>query len=180
LRLAYRASVVDQKVCDLYPLFSSKQLLQVFFDLVGSCLFGEVQPPRQSLDVCIHNDSLRFPKGYSENDVRRFASDSRQLQKFFHCLGDFAFVLFYEEPARALNTFRLVAEEARGVDHGFQLTRVCFREVLCCPVTRKERGSDGVHHFVGALRGKYGRNEQLEGIRKVQRAFRIGVRGFKA
>ena len=56
-----------------------------------------------------------------------------------------------------------------------KFVRLGLRKSSRGTVTRKKMGSDHVHPFVGALRGKDGRDQELEGRLKIQFAMRVGI-----
>jgi len=79
---------------------------------------------------------------------------------------------------RALNAFCLVAIEAGGFDRVFQLRERRLRVIFRRAIFPKQTGRDHVDAFVGGLRRKDGRYEQLKRISKVQLAMRVWINSW--
>src|SRR2546428_1947111 len=84
------------------------------------------------------------------------------------------FIFVGNNAARGLDAFRLISKEAAGMDQCFQFRRINIRKVFRRLAPLEQRWSDLIHHLVGALRRKNGRNQKLKRILMVKRA--LGVR----
>src|SRR3989339_59674 len=73
-----------QKMRKYKPILLMHLLHQVKLYLLGSTVFGQAEPLRDSYDMSINNNPLKLIESVSHHDICSLPSDSRQFQKVFH------------------------------------------------------------------------------------------------
>ena len=167
--------MMDKKVGKHDPFFRREKLHQILLDFIRPFLFREIQTAGQSLYVRVHHDSIGFAVGDTEDNVCGLSRDPGQFQQIVHRVGYFAAVFVRDHPARRLDALGFIAEEAAGVDHGFQFFRSGVGELPGSPVFLEQCRSDGIDHLVRALSGQDRRNQQLKRVFVIQRAFCVRI-----
>ena len=129
----------------------------------GNGLPAQPQPSREPADVGVDRDALGLPESRREHDIGRLAGDAGQGQKLLHGRRDLTPEILLDPLRRADDALGLVAEKAAGADFRLQGGPVGVGEVRGGRILTEETGRDHVHPLVGALRGKDGGDEDLEG-----------------
>src|SRR3954468_21380854 len=76
---------------------------------------------------------------------------------------------------RAPDAFGLAPKKSGRANHFLQRGGGGFRVIGCSAVLREQGRRYGVHSFIGALGGQYGRDQQLERIPKIELAVRVRI-----
>ena len=165
----------DQPVTEIGPGGAGEEFHQILFHLHGIAVCRQSQPQGKSADMGIDDDPLVFSKCVAEHDIGRLAPHTMQGREFIHRLRNFAAVLRDDVCACRTNRLCLVAIEPGGLHRLFDFLLRGSREIARGFILFKQRRRDHVHPLVGALRGKNRRDEELQGIRKIELAMRIRV-----
>src|SRR3954463_12643130 len=112
------AAMPDQLVGKVDPLLAWDDLHKVLLDLLRHLIAGEFKTPRETVDVGVDDDALRFLEPRTEDDVGGFAGNSGQGEELVHLLRDLAFEIFDDLARGADDRFRFVAEEAGAANIG--------------------------------------------------------------
>jgi hypothetical protein len=123
--------------------------------------------------VRVHGDSLDFAVSAVKDDVGGFPCHAWQLQQFLHGFGNFAVEFLYEHFGGVFEVSGFVVVEARRPDVLLQFSEVDVGVVFGFGVFFEEFFGDFVYLFVGCLRGKHGRYEQLQRIGMMQGDFGV-------
>lgn len=169
------ATVMDESVRKIDPLFGGEQLLEVPFDFFGGLMSGESEEVGNAPDMGIDDDTAGNSEGGPEDDVGCFASDPWESGQFFKSAGNLSTMLCDECGSHSPDIGGFGPEEAEGVDDVLDILLGSIGELLRRGVFFEEAGSDGVDAFVGALGGENGGDGQLEGVFVDQGAFRRGI-----
>ena len=121
--------MVDQLQWKLNPLFLGDDLHQILLDLDRIGMFGQVEPPRDTLDMSVHYNPGRDSIETTQNNIGRFASGSRNRDQLVHGLGDLPAKISENLPGGSDQRFCLVPEESGGPDVVAKLLQICVREV---------------------------------------------------
>jgi len=116
----------------------------------------------------IRSDSLVLMERRIENDGGRFASNARQMRKFFHGTGDAAVMFGKENLAQLLNVLGLRMKRAAGMNEFFQLLARNSDVLLWLPEAPEERLGDNIHTHISALRGEDGGHEEIQWCLPIQ------------
>ncbi len=173
---ADRPAVKDQQVREQRPLLSRHDLHQILLDFHCVGLTREAQTKRHPRDVRVDHDPLVLPECVAEDDVRRLATDAREMRELVHRTRDLAAVLVHDRPSHAHETLRLVAEEPRALDAVLQVLRLRLGQRGRVGEAREQLRRHHVDAHVRALGGQNRRDEELVGIPVVERALRVRVR----
>ena len=71
-RFADSAAVIDEDVRETSPSLFGKEFFQIFLDLIGIMVFGEIQSHGKPLDVGIHDDARNIKSG-TQNAIGRLS-----------------------------------------------------------------------------------------------------------
>src|SRR5687767_1034796 len=93
-------------------MFLRNKRLKVKLDLFRRCFFCKTQPLRQSRDMCVNHDAGRDPESVSEDDVRRFSSNTSERQNVVHIARNLAPEFVKYPSGCSPNTLRLVPKKA--------------------------------------------------------------------
>jgi len=121
--------MVDQLQWKLNPLFLGDNLHKILLDLDRIGMFGKVEPPRDTLDVCIHYNPGRDSIVTAQNNIGRFASGSRNRDQLLHGLGDLPAKISENLAGGSDQGFGLVPEETGGPDVIANFFQICIGEV---------------------------------------------------
>ena len=164
--MARRATVMNEQVAELYPFFAREQPHQIGFDFFRTALGGKIQPARQALNMRVHDHAFSLFKGHAQDDIGRFSRDTGQLDKFLHGCRNLASVLLRDEPARPLDAFGFISEEAGGVNHLLQFRWIGPGKLAGRLVSTEQGWCDRVDHPIGALCRENRGDEQLQRVRR--------------
>ncbi len=157
------------------PVWSLHERLKVALDGIGVVMNREAKTPSQSADMRVDGDT-GDAEGVAEYHVGGLAPDPAQSDQVLHRCGDLPVVPLDEVPRKPEEGLRLRAEEpCRPHEFLNPLAGRC-RKGHGVGVGGEEGGGDLVDPDVRALRGEYGRDEQLERIPEVK--FTASVRVF--
>ncbi len=165
----------DEPVAEERPGFARNELKQVLFDFFRSFGVGESEALGEALDVGVDNDAFGAAKDFAEDDVGGFSADAWELNEGVEGVGDGAVVVFKEGAGAALNVASFGAEEAGGLDEGFEFREGDFSVVAGGFASGEKGGGDLIDSGVGALGGEDGGDEEIEGGMIVEFAVGVGV-----
>ena len=146
-------------------------------DLLRCVAFGKLEAARDAEDVCVDDDAFGQTVADTQNDVGGFARGAGDGDELGEGLRNLAVVVGENFAGSALNGFGFIAEEAGGLDEGFELGQSRFGHIGRGRKAAKELGRDHVDANVSTLRGKDGGDEQLPRRAVSERADGVGV-GF--
>ena len=117
------AAVEDEGVSKLGPTWSWEEGHEEFLDFGGVHLgvVHESEAPCEALDVGIDGESDIDVECVAEDNICGFASDSSEGEEFIHCARDFAIEIVDDGGHGRVDGLGFVAEEADGLDVGFDL-----------------------------------------------------------
>ena len=121
--------MVNQLQRKLDPLFLGDDLHEILLNLDRIGMFGEVEPPRDTLDVRVHHNPRRDSIETTQDNIGCFASGSRNRDQLLHGLGDFAAEIGENLPGGSDQGLCLAAEETGGPDVIAKLFQICVGEV---------------------------------------------------
>ena len=122
----------------------------------------------------IHHHRTGDPVKVSQQQVRRFAPDPRQLQQLFHAVGYFPAVLVQQDNGALDNVPGLGAEKAAGMDQFLYFGDVGFGKGLQRRKAGEERGGNLIHPFIRTLGGEPDGEQQFIILPVIQ-----GTDGFR-
>src|SRR5664279_4529175 len=169
---AQRATVQDDLVRETNPLVARDRLHQVLLDLLRILVFRQLQAARDALHMRVHHHAVGDPVPRSQHDVRGLAGHSGQLQEFVHGARYLAAELADQLTGGAHHRLRFVAEESGGANVVFELFGLERGKRFGRRVFLEDDRRDHVDAYVGALRRKDGRHQQLPGAVVMQSAGR--------
>lgn len=105
--------MVNQPVRELDPFRLWDNLHQIFFHFFRRLRSRQTQPVRKPKNVRVYHNAGRNSIGSTQDDVRRFARDTRQGQEFLHRLRDTTFELRQKTSSGSLDILGLIPEKAR-------------------------------------------------------------------
>ncbi len=158
------------------PTLARDDLHQVLLDLFRCILHGQLEPPRDSVNMRVHHHAFVFLEPRPQHDVCGLARHPRQRQQLVHLLRDLAAKFADYLARRAHNRFRFIAEEPGGSDVSLDLLRLHPRQRLRRRVFAEQLRGGFVDALVGALRGKNRRHQQFPCARMSQRAGHVRIR----
>src|SRR5438876_233728 len=91
-----------------------------------------VAPVSPARSASVADDAFVLPERVAEDDVGGFASDAGQFDQSVHRIRNFTVVALDQCFAKSNQALCLVAEEARALDHLFQLIQRCVGERSRC------------------------------------------------
>ena len=100
----------------------------------------------------INDDAGSDTVGVTKHDIGGLARDARQSEKVFKRVGHAALILFVDETASALNGFRFIAKETRGVNIAFKLSRRDFEVIFAAAIFSEQISGHQIDALVSALR----------------------------
>jgi len=168
---------VNHLVGEADPVVARQDLHQFLLDLFGRLGLGEFKAARDAEDVRVDHDAFGQTVADAEDDVGGFAGGAGDGDELGECLRDLAVEVGENFAGSALNGFGFVAEEAGGLDKGFEFGQSRFGHIGRGRKAAKELGRDHVDAHISALRGKDGGDEQLPRRAVSERADGVGV-GF--
>ena len=121
--------MVDQLQWKLNPLFLGDNLHKILLDLDRIGMFGKVEPPRDTLDVCIHYNPGRDSIVTAQNNVGCLASGAGNRHQFLHGLGDLTAEISENLAGGPKQRFGFVAEETGGPDVAPQFFQIRICEI---------------------------------------------------
>lgn len=127
----------------------------------------------------VYNDARRNAECVAENDIRCFARNAAQSQKFIHRCRHFS-VIFRDHPLTCcLNIFCFVSKEAGRMNVTFEFGLWNFQIVRRTAIFTKEICRDNIYPNVGALCRQNGCDQQLEWRCVNESAVSIGILLFQ-
>jgi len=172
---ATTASVPDEQVGEIYPVFARDDFHQRLLDLFWRGLAREAHATREAHDVGVHDDAFGFAVAGAEDDVGGLASDAGELNQRFQRVGDASAVLLGDGAAAAADGAGFIAEETGRMDDEFEFAGRRGGKVSGGVVAREKGGCDLVDADVGALGAEDGGDEKLERVGVFEGATVVGV-----
>jgi hypothetical protein len=130
----------------------------------------------EALEVGVDGEA-GHPERVAEDDVRGLAADARQRHQGVHRVRDDATVQVDEGLPELDQRIRLGPEEAGGLEQFLELGAIGGGVRGGRGVAREELRGDLVDPHVGGLRRQQRGHGQLEGVRVIELAMRIGMGG---
>jgi len=169
----------DQLMTEGNPPVLRHQFHQILLDFFRCLFVGQFQSVGDAENMRVHYDAAGDAEGRSQDHIGGFARDPGEGEQLFHRARNLPAVILHDLGGRGDNVFRLVAEEARGMDLPLQ---ILLRQAYVIPrggVFAEEFRGDFVHPLVGTLGRENGGHEKLESVLMVQRAFGVGEEPIK-
>ena len=148
--MADATAVKDQPVAHECPFFTRNEGRQVGLDLDRIFFGGEPHATRQSADVGVNGDA-RDPERVAENDVRRLAPDSGQLDQELEFAGHFTLVILHEVGTESKQRIGLRPEETQWSKDRLELFAVSRCVSGSGPITIEKDGCGRVYSLIGGL-----------------------------
>jgi len=121
--------MVNQLQRKLNPFFLGDDLHEILLNLDRIRMFGEVEPPRDTLDVRVHHNPRRDSIETTQDNIGRFAPNSGNSDQLVHGFGDLSAKISENLPGGSDQGFGLAAEESGGPDVTAKLLQICIGEV---------------------------------------------------
>ena len=165
----------DQPMAPIRPMLFRHELHQIELDLLRIFFFGQAKALRQTDHVRVHDDPFVYAECVSQNNIRRFPTDTGQFAQFFHRVRNLTAKFVGDCRRGRADALGLVAEKSGRFDRVLQLSLRRLRVIFRAPIFLEQRRRDHVYAFVGALRGENRRDQQLERILEIQLGVRVWV-----
>ena len=123
----------------------------------------------------VDHDPFGQVEGVAQNHICGFTADSRQPVKSLHGAGNLSPMIGHQGGGAGAQRAGFGSIEPGGVDHPLQLRLGDAGEGGGVRAAGKEGGGDLVHPLIGALGGKDGGDEELEGRGEMKRAVGVGI-----
>ena len=174
-RMADPAPVEHHPVRQHGPVPRLEQLGDVEFDLrTGSS--DSVQPKRRaSRPKCVSTVIPGMPKALPSTTLAVFRPTPGSVTRSSSRPRHLAVVLVHEPVAQGQQVPGLGAEEAGGLDDGFQLGRIGLGHAPGIRVAGEQQRRDLVDQHIGGLRGEHRGHHQLERAAEIQLGVRVRV-----
>ncbi len=152
-----------------------EDLDQVFFDVYGIDLPGEVETLGDAGDVGVDDNSTGDVEAGAEDDIGGFAGSPGYGEEVFDVGGDFAFEDSDDALGSTDDVFGFVVVKAGGVDVFAHLLGRGGGEVFDGGVFGEEGGGDFVDALVSTLSAEDGGDEKFPGVGVVEGAGDVGI-----
>src|ERR1700732_3793314 len=155
------AAMPDELVGKLNPFFFRNDAHEVLLYFFGIFVLREIEAAREANHVGIDHDAARDAIGGAQHYVARFSRHTWEREDFVHGFGDLAAEGFEQRFAGAHDGFGLVSEKSGGPNLLLQFAGVGVGEGLRIGIFLVERFGDLVYAYVGTLRRKNRRDQEL-------------------
>jgi hypothetical protein len=166
-------AVVLEEMAEPYALLFRHQRREIELDLVRIRVLCECESLRETHDMGVDADGL-LPESVAEDDIGCFPSHTGKREQIVQFVGDFALEALDDFAAAIMDRLCFIAVEIDFVDFTFQLRRRGLGVVFRGSVFFEKVDSHPVDEIVPGLRCQDQRDEQLQGIVKIQ--VELGVR----
>ena len=169
------ATVPDEPVAPVCPIFPWNELHQILLDLLGIGLARNPKSMREAHHMRVDDDAFVFSEGVAEDNVGRFPSHAREGRAVSpSCQERGRHVRPQSRPLHRGGSL-FCCEKNRSNGSFFQSRRSRFRVIGGAPIFREQRRRDGIHSLVGALRGQNRRHQKFERIPEIELAMRVRI-----
>ncbi len=155
-----RTAMMDDEMRIERPILLGHYPHQIEFHLHG---IRVTRQPQQTIDadhMRIHRDP-RDAKSVPQNDIGRFPTNSRNLDKIFHMVRNFSTESFENRFRSTQNIFCLISIKARTTNHSLHLPRTRGCQGTHTWIFFKKSWRNLVHKLVCTLGGKDRRDQKL-------------------